>query len=308
MSEKIQCNLVGNALDYLLLAGEMAGEDTPRMLKHAVATLADGVELLVKARLEVHDWSLLFKNVDDADRTAIESGEFVSVTFEQAIKRLKGICGVEIEKDHRVTLDALRKLRHKIRHFAVEAEKTEVMSLITKAYSFAVDFVGDHLEHDLDEPATHDLNKLRTLLGDFSAFVSERIKAIQPTLDAQKYAVHMDCPRCLQETLYVDGGEVSCAFCGYNASSEEAVDDWIEQNYGHVSQKDMMTDPVVEPCPECMAEACVRLEDRRGHQCLFCGEIGEYTHCSRCGELFTEVEGGISTCPDCIRAMVRKDD
>ncbi len=38
------------------------------MLKHAVATLADGIELLLKARLEAQHWHLLFKEVDSADR------------------------------------------------------------------------------------------------------------------------------------------------------------------------------------------------------------------------------------------------
>ena len=38
MSEPIACNLIGNASDYLLLAGEQAKVNTPRMLKHAIAT------------------------------------------------------------------------------------------------------------------------------------------------------------------------------------------------------------------------------------------------------------------------------
>jgi len=54
----ICCTLAENAFDYLVLAGEQASSYTPRMLKHALATLADGVELLLKAPPEKKDWKL----------------------------------------------------------------------------------------------------------------------------------------------------------------------------------------------------------------------------------------------------------
>ena len=67
MSEPIICNLAENALDYLILAGEQAREGNPRMMKHALATLGDGLELLLKARLEAHDWRQVFSNPARAD-------------------------------------------------------------------------------------------------------------------------------------------------------------------------------------------------------------------------------------------------
>jgi len=100
---------------------------------------------------------------------------------------------------------------------------------------------------------------------------------------------------------------VSCAFCGYKASSEQAVDDWVEQHYGHMSPKDMMIDPVVEPCPECGTDACVRLEDAEGYQCLACGEAGDYDHCSQCGQLYAG-EGNAGRCDDCWRDLLNRND
>jgi len=282
MTEPIKCNLAGNALDYLLLAGQMAQEDTPRMLKHAVATLADGVELLLKARLEVYDWSLLFRNVDDADRSKIERGDFQSVTVEQAVKRLNGICEIEIEEQHIEVLNALRRLRNQIRHFAVTTDRTTVLSLLVKAYGFAVDFTTRQLEGELDEEAGKNLAQLRRLLGEFEAFVSARTEEIRPILDDQTYSVHVECPRCLQETLYPDGGNASCAFCGYSADGEAAASDYVNQRF-NPSYKELASDPIVQDCPECGASAAIPVDEAGGILCLSCGETSHLRDCTRCG-------------------------
>ena len=82
-----------------------------RLLKHALATLADGIESLLKARLEAYDWCLIFKDVDKAERTKFESGDFQSVTFDQAIKRLTNICSVNFDHASFPVLESLRQLR-----------------------------------------------------------------------------------------------------------------------------------------------------------------------------------------------------
>jgi len=287
MSETIQCNLVGNAIDYLLLAGEMAQQDSPRMLKHAVATLADGLELLLKARLEAYNWCLLFKNIDDANRPKYESGDFQSVTFDQAIKRLKDICDVDAKPESLPVLNSLRKLRNRIRHFAIEAKRATAISLVTKAYGFAVDFTTENLEDHLDQEAQAYLNQLRRLLGEFDEFVSSRLDEIQPTLDGQDYATHVECPHCLQETLYPSDGESSCVFCGYRASGEEAAADWFDHHYGYLGLKEMrimMDDMGVGLCPECGADAAIPIQsnEESGVHCLSCGETSHLRKCKLC--------------------------
>ena len=83
MTDPIACKLAENALDYLILAGEQATDGSPRMLKHALATLADGVELLLKARLEIEDWKLVVESEEEVSREDYEKGDFKSVDFSQ---------------------------------------------------------------------------------------------------------------------------------------------------------------------------------------------------------------------------------
>ncbi|WP_238314540.1 hypothetical protein, partial [Methylobacterium crusticola] len=65
--------------------------------------------------------------------------------FDQAVKRLENICLIDIEDKHAAVLDELRGLRNRIRHFAVETPESVAMSLITKTFSFAIEFVTDNL-------------------------------------------------------------------------------------------------------------------------------------------------------------------
>jgi len=307
MVESITCNLAENALDYLILAGEQAKLDSPRMRKHAIATLADGVELLLKARLEIKDWCLIFKDVDQATRTKYESGDFQSVTFDQAVTRLENLCSVQIAKSHRDIIDKLRQLRNRIRHFAVTTENSVAISLIVKTLSFAIEFVTEHLHSILDKLA-EELGQLRTLLGDFAEFVDSRMAEVKTELEAA-YCVVL-CPVCLQDALKLGDGDVTCAFCRHKADGESAAVEWVECFFGFQSPKDSLIEPQIEECPECGAQACVNvggiIEDDTGYVCFSCGLSGDYEYCSDCGQLFSGDDS--SRCSDCWENLMSKND
>ncbi|MCD0459548.1 hypothetical protein [Roseiconus lacunae] len=288
MTKSIKCTVAENALDYLLLAGEQAQDGSERLLKHALATLADGIELLLKARLEAHDWSLLFKDVDKAERAKFESGDFQSVTFDQSLKRLKNICGVDFDHSGFPILESLRQLRNRIRHFAVEVKSAQAQSIIANAYSFAIDFVATEITPNTTDDLEYEVNDLRKTLSTFKEFVAQRMKDIEAKLKSQTYSQHVQCPACLQDTLYAEGEKVTCAFCNFEADGESAAYAWADQNYPQ-SLKDSLIEPVVEECPECASMACVPAGHMKGasytHVCLSCGETGDFQHCLRCNSL-----------------------
>ena len=77
-SEQLQTNLVDNALDLLLSAAEAVERDEgPRSLKEAVSHLANGVEVLVKARVAGEHWSLIFRDVNKASFDKLAKGDFI---------------------------------------------------------------------------------------------------------------------------------------------------------------------------------------------------------------------------------------
>ena len=65
-SGRFQLSLVENSLDFFLNAAEYAARYDPLSWKYSILHLADGVELLFKARLEKEHWSLLFADINQA--------------------------------------------------------------------------------------------------------------------------------------------------------------------------------------------------------------------------------------------------
>ena len=299
MAEPIACNLAENAIDYLIQAGEQAKDGSPRMLKHALATLVDGVELLLKARLELKDWRLIFRDEENADHNAYEKGDFDSVSFKEAVKRLKDQCSVEIEDPDLFVINESRERRNRIRHFAIVVEHSTAVSLIVKTFAFAVEFVSAQLE-PLRRPLEDQLSHLRTLLGEFQAFVDARMAAIQSELDSAYDVVR--CPFCMQDALILGDGKTRCRFCGHSASGEEMAKQWTDRLFGFQSLKDSLVDPRVERCPECYEQACVDMffetDGSRRHVCFACGESGDYRPCTRCGQLHETTHPG-DQCDDC---------
>lgn len=283
--DSIACNLIENALDYLLLAGEQAQEDSPRLLKHAVANLADGVELILKARLEIIDWKLLFDDPAKAAAERLETGSFRSASYHIVLDRLQDHA-VEVESSQTRAFAAVRRVRNQIRHFAVDLDHTTAVSLVTQAYAAVLDFIAQHFEDVPEGEPAHVLAKLRRLLGELDEFVKARFAQVQPQLDKQNYSYHVQCHHCLQDTLYPEDGEVSCAFCGYRGSADDAVGAWVDAQYKGLRPKDCMIigEDFVD-CPECGATT-IPVEGGSSDstvQCLYCGESSSLKDCIRCG-------------------------
>jgi hypothetical protein len=306
MSKRITYNLTENALDYLILAGEQAKEGSPRMTKHALASLADGVELLLKARLAGRAWCLIFKDVDQATRHKYKTGDFQSVTFDQARDRLKNLCGVEIPSQHLTLINDLRQLRNRIRHFAFAVDHRVAISLITKTLCFAIDFVNKHLE-PTNESLRNGVALLRTMLGQFEEFVAERFKQIQAEMREWEEAAFtfIECPMCLQPALYAMEGRTRCFFCGHKQDGEGAARDWATRLGGYEQ---------VENCPCCGVPACVRSgeadeseDGTENYLCLSCGNAGEYKHCSKCDCLHAD-SNPADHCDDCWEYLCKRND
>ncbi|MBI3951048.1 MAG: hypothetical protein HY314_11410 [Acidobacteria bacterium] len=274
----MQFSLVDNALDYLLSAAEHAEQDTPRDWKYALLHLVAGIELLLKARLGEEHWSLLFADVDKTSETALQSGDFVSVDFNPAIKRLTDIAGVVLDPEDKKRLEELRRYRNRVQHFAIDIEREALLSVMACGYNFCLNFVRTQLNDLLDEKGQQLIHEVSIKLREFAEFVETRLAGFKGEIEGA-YNYLIDCPRCWQETLVLGDGDPQCLFCGFTASPDEVAK---EVNY----------EAGPEPCPEC-GGSCVRLGDQTVWVCFQCGNQGDYEFCGTCGELFSgEPMGG----------------
>ena len=271
-SEQLKTSLLDNAFDALSSAADAVNRDQgPRGLKEAVLHLANGVELVLKARIAQEHWTLVFANVDQAGYAKIRDGDFVSVDFPKALVRLDNIMEVTIPKASTDHLGSLRKIRNKLMHHTTALDSAQTKSLVAKGMSFCVDFC--ETQNMLDPDAEGKLREIRMNLRGFQEFVDERMSII---INEANYTLIWECPECLQEALTIDGGVVQCQFCGNNADPQKLADSNSE----------------VEPedCPECWTEQTFAFVLRNNENgmwaCFSCGEHSEnYDHCMRCDRL-----------------------
>lgn len=84
----------------------------------ATVQIYTAIELVLKARLFEEHWSLVVAKNPDKDK--FDSGDFVSVAFDEACKRLDIVVKDPVPPNAKMSFDALRKIRNKIVHFYTE--------------------------------------------------------------------------------------------------------------------------------------------------------------------------------------------
>lgn len=292
-SEQLRNALLDNALDFLLSAAEAVHRDEgPRSLKEAVLHLANGVELVIKARIAQEHWSLIFSNIDHASYDKIVNGEFVSVDYGKAIERLGEIVDVTVGGYSNKHLQNLRKLRNRLTHFTAEMDAAPTKSLLAKGMAFCAEFCEQ--QNMLTPDAVDKFGAIHVKLVGLREFVNDRMNSI---LTAAKYALIWECPKCWQKALEIDGGIVHCQFCRRDADPHELA--------ASNSERD------VEDCPECGEEqtfAFVIHNNQMGiWVCFSCGEQGEnYNYCMRCNRIEYFRDDDVNICDSCWEDIMRE--
>ena len=263
-------NLLENSLDYILDAVSRLDEPEPdkRSVKYALVHLWSGVELLLKKRLMDEHWSLIFKNIDDkkASKISIKTGNFVSVYFNDLVKRLKDFCEIDIS-DSLDILEKVRKDRNKIEHFQVKTSKTQVISNLIKVWAFILDFTSNHMDITLDETASNIFEQIREIMVRHEEFISHRKMAIASDLTNQlktsNYNKPLTCPECFQKAIPLslnDDDEIKCIFCNTSKNWNDFVVEW-KSTWNYSGPFD---------CLHCGNEGVCQIED--GWICVSCCE------------------------------------
>lgn len=86
----LKLDLIDNSIDFILNAVTQLSNPAPSLsqIKYSILHLSSGIELLLKQRLFNEHWSLIFANVDRADKILLQKGDFKSVDFGESLNRL----------------------------------------------------------------------------------------------------------------------------------------------------------------------------------------------------------------------------
>jgi hypothetical protein len=310
---------LANGLDYLeSVVEQLQGEPTSRNLKYAILHLVAGIEVVLKARLSLEHWSLVFEQPGGATTEAWRAGEFRSCSILQAFDRLGEIVGIEFPSDARHTIRALQEKRNRLQHFGLSDSAPAVQAVAIRALNFLLSFATEHLADELNDPVAAELlERIRRQLAGIDQLVTLRLKELAATLDGRDVVV--TCPECTQLTLEL-GERCVCHFCGAAGEPETVARHYLYAVLGEdeYSAGKGRTGWSLDACPSCERETLVKGVVVRGHSpdregllwCCFAegvtrrpGEMGECMNCGRAIELDDE---GPDLCADCLEAALER--
>jgi hypothetical protein len=309
-SGQVRFSVLENGLDFLFSAvSHLAGSPSERDLKYALLHLAAGIELILKDRLRREHWTLVFNDVNKADRKAYADCDFASVDLSSCLRRLESVCGVSIDEAHRQAILNLKAKRNRFEHFASVDSIEAIKALAARVLEFAVDFASSQFDEEgLQTLELELLNGIRSKLPEFGEFVARRMAAIQPDLRLVEHPP-VACPACTQEAIVIEAG-CTCRFCGYSADGEAAAAQYTRSIFGigwkHIA--DGGRNPV-HGCPECWSESLVDIGSLRGDYegvrmiCLNCGLTWDWDDigfCARCGAPFATGPDRALLCANCL--------
>ncbi|MFF3634085.1 hypothetical protein [Streptomyces sp. NPDC002250] len=298
-----------NGIDYLRdvvdrLAGE-SGAPNLRDLKYAVLHLQAASEVLLKARLSQHDWTLVYADPEEADEKGYRAGEFESAKAQQTVDRLRDLVKIPISHGDWLHVRELASDRNKLQHWGLTAAANAVLTRAANVLDFLIRFLDDHLLPELKaddtEAVTDDLEVIRRGLARIESYVNQRMTRLKKAelngKKAQERTVR--CPDCQQLALILDGEKSRCVFCPRDWADVMELALSYDATFGEFTAPGDPHEDILVECPDC-----------GGQQTLFLGverasRSRKYVNlCFSCQEIFNE----LTRCPECRRYREPLDD
>ena len=321
--------MLENGLDFILDAAKQLklAEETKdniernRAIKYSLLHLLSGIELVMKARLFLGDWTYIFADMNKANKKDYINGNLKTVEYSNCVDRLERLCGLTFTEKDKKAFEDLRKRRNCVEHFKVQDSVYSMETVINHALSATMNFLHDNNE-EFSSPSKIDLNDSGDSWGltDAENKLMDEITSVVATLkkhylDAVKYATdradkqglcleeeRVECPSCGEKILVPNEGNVHCYLCGYETDGEMAARAYLS-NVKNLSEYRIVkyggTYPIYT-CPECGKYSYVDVGDK--YQCLSCRQTYLYDmagFCSECGEPYWKTDKDWDMCPNC---------
>ena len=218
--------LVENALDFLSQSIRELLDDQP---KYSVIHFHAAVELFLKARLMAEHWSLVVARNKEPDWDRFVAGDFVSVSLEEAAKKLDKVVQSGLGKQALRTFIGVTKHRNKMVHFFHEGvtadENDQLRREVAKEQLTAWYLLHKLLTSKWSEvfsPWSRELGELDAELRKLQDFLKVVHDQLAPEINkrSEAGAIFSVCPSCGFESQEHEDCvgvvyEAECLVCGF---------------------------------------------------------------------------------------------
>ena len=189
-------NLVRNGIDFLEKAMSQLDSDP----KHSVINFYTAVEIFLKAPLVLDHWTLVIAG-REPDRQKYDSGDFVSVSFEEACSLLSKTLKKPLQRSSRDAFDKVRQHRNRIVHFyhtGLNGKQRNEIKLEQATAWFELNrFVADTWREEFQPFASEFQRMERTLIAN-NHYAKAKYESLKPKIEGLKKGgkTFENCPRC----------------------------------------------------------------------------------------------------------------
>ncbi|MBP2579580.1 hypothetical protein J3A78_000058 [Streptomyces sp. PvR006] len=164
-------------------------------------------EVLLKARLVREHWSLVFSDLRKATKHKFHDGDFVSVTVDATMDRLRDIVGLDIGQANRGAINELTRTRNAFTHYGHAAPAYTVETQIARVLGFLVDFIRTHLydsrfPSQFGEEFNDMMERIQVRLGRIDSLVKDRMGDVAAALRGMTDRTVL-CPHCRQYAVVI---------------------------------------------------------------------------------------------------------
>lgn len=221
-SKALMKQLVENAIDFLASAIDEF-EVRP---KFSIVHFSTAVELFLKARLLHEHWSLVVSKSPDSQK--FETGDFESVTFDEACVRLQKVVESPIPDGARKNFDEIRKHRNKMVHFFhhadVEKAGVEAIALEQLRAWYDLNQLLSTQWAPIFNPYTAKFRVIEKTLSKHREYLRAKFKGLEKVIATKRAngAIFIKCKSCRFNSAHVtvklgDLKESKCLVCNYSA-------------------------------------------------------------------------------------------
>lgn len=197
-------NLVMNGIDFL----EKAISQLDLEPKHSVINFYTAVEIFLKAPLVLDHWTLVV--ADRAlNRQKYEDGDFVSVAFEEACKRLADALKKPLKPSAKTAFDKVRKHRNRMVHFyhsgTTAHDKEAIMLEQAEAWFELNRFVTEDWKGEFS-PYLREFRWMERSLSVRNYYARAKFASLKDEIDAAKVTGKLFtlCPKCGMDSYEVE--------------------------------------------------------------------------------------------------------
>lgn len=247
--------LVENALDFL----KQSLADFDKEPKYSVIHFYAAVELFLKARLLAEHWSLVVAKRQDPDLKKFESGDFQSVTLDEAADKLDKVLQSPLTPAELSQFRNLAKHRNRMVHFFHDAATAQAQDHLKQQIAMEQLKAWYYLNRLLLERWDTVFGKWKNALDKVTAALKKHHEYLQ---------VIYDHARPVIDAKSEDGCMiVECPSCEFKADEIEEILGELKQHNCLVCQ--FAAKCVTVDCPEC--GELVTFIDEGFSKCLNCG-------------------------------------